>query len=253
MSVVLIIVVLGAATLLLFGVSRVRAVIPQLKGRSIERSVSNRLRRLPEEYCVIDNVVFVSNGASTQIDHIVVSPYGVFVIETKGYKGWITGGENSQYWTQTIYRNKYSLYNPILQNTGHVRYLRRLLGGVPIVPIVVFENDANIKVNATSVVINMRYLLDVIRGYREVCVSEDMRARIIEVIETNMVTDREVMKRHISFANNRKAQSDRSISEGRCPRCGGELVRREGRYGSFWGCSNYPSCKYILKGRDRYW
>ncbi len=87
MSVVLIIVVLAAAALLLFGVSRVRAVIPQLKGRSIERSVSNRLRRLPEEYCVMDNVVFVSNRASTQIDHIVVSPYGVFVIETKGYKG----------------------------------------------------------------------------------------------------------------------------------------------------------------------
>ncbi len=252
MSVVLIIVVLGAATLLLFGVSRVRAVIPQLKGRSIERSVSNRLRRLPEEYCVIDNVVFVSNGASTQIDHIVVSPYGVFVIETKGYKGWITGGENSQYWTQTIYRNKYRLYNPILQNAGHVRYLRRLLGNVPIIPIVVFENDANLKVNATSMVINVYYLLDVIRGYRNVCISEGLRTRIIEVIQANRVTDREVVKRHKSFANSRKKESDRRVMEGQCPRCGGELVRREGRYGSFWGCSNYPSCKYILKGRDRW-
>ncbi len=62
MSVVLIIVVLAAAALLFFGVSRMKAVIPQLKGRSIEMSVSNRLRRLPEEYCVMDNVVFVSNG-----------------------------------------------------------------------------------------------------------------------------------------------------------------------------------------------
>ena len=40
-------------------------------------------------------ILFESNGYSTQIDHIVVSPYGVFVIETKGYKGWILGGENS--------------------------------------------------------------------------------------------------------------------------------------------------------------
>ena len=29
-----------------------------------------------------------------------------------------------------------------------------------------------------------------------------------------------------------------------CPRCGGELVRRKGRYGEFLGCSNYPRCRY---------
>ncbi|MCD8207954.1 MAG: NERD domain-containing protein [Bacteroidales bacterium] len=251
----MIIAVVAAVALLLFGVSRVTVAIPQLKGAGFERSVSSKLRRLPEEYCVIDNAVFVSNGASTQIDHIVVSPYGVFVIETKGYKGWITGGENTQYWTQTIYRNKYRLYNPILQNAGHVRHLRRLLGAVgdvPIVPIVVFENDANIKVNATSIVINVYHLLDVIRGYREVCISEGLRSRIIEVIQAERVTDREVLRRHKSFANSRRRESDRRVMEGRCPRCGGELVRREGRYGSFWGCSNYPSCKYILKGRDRW-
>ena len=62
------------------------------KGKIAEKMVHYKLMQLPEEYHVIDNVLFMSNGRSTQIDHIVVSPYAVFVIETKGYKGWIFGG-----------------------------------------------------------------------------------------------------------------------------------------------------------------
>lgn len=29
-----------------------------------------------------------------------------------------------------------------------------------------------------------------------------------------------------------------------CPLCGGDLEEREGRYGSFIGCSEYPICRY---------
>jgi DNA topoisomerase-1 len=29
-----------------------------------------------------------------------------------------------------------------------------------------------------------------------------------------------------------------------CPECGGELVKRSGRFGEFVSCSNYPTCKY---------
>lgn len=32
-----------------------------------------------------------------------------------------------------------------------------------------------------------------------------------------------------------------------CPRCGGKLYRREGKYGEFLGCSNYPKCNYTKK------
>ena len=54
-----------------------------------------------------------------------VSPH--IVIETKGYKGWILGRENGEYWTQTIYKSKHQFYNPIKQNAGHVRFLHHLL------------------------------------------------------------------------------------------------------------------------------
>ena len=79
--------------------------MPMWKGKYSERLVYKKMLQLSDEYTIFNNLLFESNGRSTQIDHIVVSPYGVFVIETKGYKGWILGGENSEYWTQVIYKS----------------------------------------------------------------------------------------------------------------------------------------------------
>lgn len=68
-------------------------------------------------------MMFGADTHTTQIDHIVVSIHGIFVIETKNYKGWIYGNSNNEYWTQNIYGNKYSLYNPLLQNKNHIKSL----------------------------------------------------------------------------------------------------------------------------------
>lgn len=35
-----------------------------------------------------------------------------------------------------------------------------------------------------------------------------------------------------------------SVKVESCPRCGGEVMRRKGRFGQFFGCSNYPKCRY---------
>ncbi|WP_374212419.1 topoisomerase DNA-binding C4 zinc finger domain-containing protein [Thiothrix subterranea] len=34
-----------------------------------------------------------------------------------------------------------------------------------------------------------------------------------------------------------------------CPACGKSLVKREGKYGVFWGCSGFPLCKTIVNIR----
>ena len=69
------------------------------------------------------------NGGSTQIDHIIVSVYGIFVIETKNYKGWIYGSENQRQWTQ-VFQNgsKFKFQNPLRQNYLHIKTLADLLG-----------------------------------------------------------------------------------------------------------------------------
>ena len=70
----------------------IKLKMPMWKGKYSEKLVHKEMLQLPDEYVIFNDLLFESNGRSTQIDHIVVSPYGVFVIETKGYKGWILGG-----------------------------------------------------------------------------------------------------------------------------------------------------------------
>ena len=49
------------------------------------------------------DVIIPSKNGTTQIDHLLVSPYGLFIVETKNRKGWIFGSENQPKWTQTLY------------------------------------------------------------------------------------------------------------------------------------------------------
>ena len=74
---------------------------PSRRGATGEKFVAWRLRfGLPDEYLILNDVYLpLPDGTTTQIDHIVVSQYGVFVVETKCYKGWIFGNAESKVWT----------------------------------------------------------------------------------------------------------------------------------------------------------
>lgn len=69
----------------------IRHKMPEWKGKYSEKLVYHKMLKLPDEYTIFNDLLFENNGYSTQIDHLAVSPYGVFVIETKGYKGWMLG------------------------------------------------------------------------------------------------------------------------------------------------------------------
>jgi len=81
-------------------------------------------------YQRLNNVTLpLANGGSTQIDHIIVSVYGIFVIETKNYKGWIYGREAQKQWTQVFPNgSKFKFQNPLRQNYLHIKTLADLLG-----------------------------------------------------------------------------------------------------------------------------
>ena len=80
-----------------------------------------------------------SDGTTSQIDHVVVTDKGLFVIETKNYEGWIFGSEKAPYWTQTIYMNKQIFQNILHQNYGHIESLKPFWGekfnGMPYYPL----------------------------------------------------------------------------------------------------------------------
>lgn len=221
------------------------------KGKRGEKQVAALLALLPKKsYKVINDLLIQSGGHSTQIDHVVVSVYGIFVIETKYYQGWIYGGENSEFWTQNIYGNKYQLRNPLWQNQGHVKTIARLIGdsgNVPIYNIVAFSRQATIKVDRSLPVMYWWNVVPYIKRHKEAHLSEVQVDEIYNILLSANVTDKAARKQHVTSVKHNQARRNTAVANGKCPRCGGNLVLRNGRYGRFYGCSNYPNCKYILK------
>ncbi len=103
---------------------------PTYKGWFGEKMVLRGLRKLdPAQYRVFHDLYLPhpSEEGTTQIDHVIVSSFGIFVIETKNYRGWIFGSEKQPQWTQQIYRRKHKFQNPLHQNKLHVKALMQFL------------------------------------------------------------------------------------------------------------------------------
>ena len=100
------------------------------KGKRGEKRVYNILSKcLPDGFIVLNDIYLpLSDGTTTQIDHIVVSQYGVFVVGTKNYSGWIFANARDDEWTQVIYRRKSRFQNPLRQNYRHICALAECLG-----------------------------------------------------------------------------------------------------------------------------
>jgi len=104
----------------------------RMKGWLAEWIFARMLRlQLPREsyHLLHDITLRLPDGSTTQIDHIVVSRFGIFVIELKNYQGWIFGDPGAPTWTQTFGKNrKYSFQNPLRQNVRHVKALAEVTG-----------------------------------------------------------------------------------------------------------------------------
>lgn len=230
-------------------------LIWKMRGNKGEWKVAKLLKKkLPEDYVVLNNVLIQKGERSSQIDHLVISPCGIFVIETKYYSGLIFGREDYDEWTQNIYGHKSRFYNPIKQNAGHIRALCEILPEVNpnlFVPIVAFSPHAilRVKVSNESNVVYYKGLIPKIKSYNERVLDLAQIERIKSVLEPKTNQERQTVQRHISYAQQQQERYSRMVEAHICPRCGGELVYRQGRYGGFYGCSNYPKCRYILSDK----
>lgn len=140
-----------------------------------ENSGETQIRYSLAKYCenrdahVLNNITLrLEDGSTTQIDHILVSTKGIFVIETKHYKGWIFANAKSKFWTQTIYKMKYKFQNPIFQNYKHVKAVRDLfefLEPQMLHNIVVFSGESVFKTSKPNNVFYQEELIPAIEQY----------------------------------------------------------------------------------------
>ena len=239
---------------------------PKHKGEVGEARVNEILSQLPDGYKIMNDIVLKTPKGTTQIDHVVVSKYGVFAIETKNYRGDIYGDDNRREWTQIIvtdvtYRRKWyktytyvtknHFFNPVKQAYAHVFAIKKLLNNwsyLPLVPIVVFTGNANLSnVTTENHVVYDDNLLNTILGYNASYLSDSELDTVVNILAQNNIRAFVDDKTHVRNIRAAQKDSDKKISSGICPRCGGTLVKRTGKYGSFYGCSNYPNCKFTTK------
>lgn len=133
----------------------------------------------------------------------------------------------------------------------NVRFLHHLLKcstDILFIPIVVFNNSAELKVHTdNNIVVNRYNLKRAILQYRTAILNQETINWIIQTINQNrIIADKEKLKQHKHNAKARQYRSSRLINQGVCPQCGGHLILRKGKYGTFHGCSNFPTCKFTI-------
>ena len=197
-----------------------RIKMPSIKGRLGENKVSNILKRLSDEYFVINDLLLKTSRGTTQIDHVVISKYGIFVIETKNYTGWIYGGENAENWTKNVYGNKYSFRNPLKQNYAHIKALMEILGdssSTVFIPIVAFSNQADIKVQCSKEVINFYELIRAISCYQQERLTDSEVQEYIRKLSNSTEYSKEEKKVHISNIQNEIYKKNENLNNWICP------------------------------------
>ena len=147
----------------------------------VERELTRVLTR--RGYVVFGDLIIPSVSKrikSTQIDHVIISMYGIFCIETKSHQGNIYGGFRRKYWTQYLGRSKYEVYNPIRQNNHHVASLEHILRSrlkAPIHSYLIFPYARSIKIDGQRKNFSVRHTIDrILRHERPVYTPEDVEA-----------------------------------------------------------------------------
>jgi len=197
------VVVIVVALAILFTYLLIQSQSPSWKGKRGEESVSRELNNLsPEEYIVLDDLMLSSRGntSTTQIDHIVISNYGLFCIETKAYKGWIFGGAKQKYWTQVIYEYKNKFYNPLWQNFAHIKAIEGVLGPnlkAPIISLIVFTKAGKLQVSGTDSVVDLYDIVEEIQSYSKILYTDEECDDISELLIDADIVDEQMRKSQI--------------------------------------------------------
>lgn len=253
-------------------------------GKLGEYLIYKKLRSMEKDGAKFLFNVYVpkEDDTTTEIDVLMLHKNGIFVFESKNYSGWIFGKENQMKWTQVLptgkgKSQKEHFYNPIMQNRTHIKYLKSLLGDIyPYFSIISFSRRCTLKdITVTSdvkvinrddvkatvqeiLVQNPNTVLDndsITEIYEKLLPltqkTESEKQLHIQQIQENIAPKPKEAKTTEQPANEPQLTTEEvAVPPKTCPRCGADLVLRTAKRGanagnSFWGCSNYPKCKYI--------
>ncbi|SIS83182.1 nuclease-related domain-containing protein [Alicyclobacillus vulcanalis] len=168
-----------------------------------EQAVRSQLKRIGNSNCLVVHNLMVprhdGNGTS-QIDHVVVFRGGLAVIETKNWAGRVYGKGSDRTWTITLGRRKYRNENPILQNKGHIKSLKAVVGGdIPIYNVVVFTRRTDLRLQGVqdAAVLRPGQLAEFLTSKCDILTEDQMRCIHQQLVKAN-ITDSRARKQHVT-------------------------------------------------------
>lgn len=155
--------------------------IPALKaGIQGEEIISNYLNELSDEYLIVNNVNLNVNGRQTEIDSLVISSYGLWIIETKNYVGYLSGNAKDDRWQrERISRygvsRKDEVSNPLKQMHRQIyiskEFLERNHVHTFIHGLVALPSAQGVRVDSNELVLSKNDLLQTIEKERTIRLS----------------------------------------------------------------------------------
>ncbi len=205
-------------------------------------------RQLDERtYRRLHNVTLNTPDGTTQVDHVFLSPYGIFVLETKNMSGWIFGNEKQAQWTQRFRKRSFKFQNPLRQNYKHLKALEATLGVNPehLHSVITFVGGSTFKTEVPANVTQGIGFIRYIKSFQQAVFSEAEVAVLEQALQTGRRAP--TLATHREHVQNLKRRSDPS-DERQCPKCGGALLIRTVKSGAkagqqFWDARRFSKCQ----------
>lgn len=181
-----------------------------------EYQITCLLERYAQDARFLHNLYIPYGENTTEIDILMIHPVGVFVIESKNFRGTVTGSAEERMWTQYIHAHRDTFYNPIRQNHTHVIALQKTLGyNINYHPVVVFGNKCKLRMTrkTKSLVVKQNHLLKYIRGVLAYGYKPMPKTKINEIYKK--------LKPYTQVSEDKKAEHAIGIEKSicRCPGC----------------------------------
>lgn len=197
-------------------------------------------------YFPLNNLTLPTKNGTTQIDHVIVSKFGIFVIEAKNIDGWIYGDERSSEWSVVKPGRKFRLQNPLRQNYRHVKAISEFLEIEEdrLHSLVMFWGECEFK-TAMPANVMLKGYASYIKSFDRPLFSEDEVAAVIDALRSGALPKTWATRRaHVESLRARHSSTTT------CPKCASALVLRTAKKGAaagsrFYGCSAYPKCRHI--------
>jgi restriction system protein len=154
-----------------------------------DASLKAKIKKLGQEYILLSGVVVPALRGMSRIDHVVVSPYGIFVLTVVHEPGKVRGRERDGEWEIKSGRRRDILYNPLWENRKWVNALENHLGPQPFIPVVVFT-QAKLKNDFGKNVIPLSHLPGFIKKHDKSRLFSDKLEEVLQKLKSQNPEER---------------------------------------------------------------